>query len=273
VKRTGAIIFYAAGVFVLSALLAPWCFWTVHPFLENVPFRRVFDRVILVVALAGVWPLLRTAGVTSWREVGFLPVRSWWRQVLAGLGVGVLSYGIAGILLAPSLQWGTNPDVLLKFALSGIAVALIEETFFRGGLQNIFQRSMNPVLAVVVVSAVYSVVHFLKPSAANIPDEAVSWMSGFEYLGRVMSSSFQKPGVWGGVVSLWLAGIVLGWTFLRTKALYLSMGLHAGWVFELKTVAWLGGGSVVNNPAIWPVLILVLVMIEWAYRRKLFCPA
>lgn len=267
--KTGkAIAVYALLVFAASAVLAPWCFWAVHPFLDSVPFRRVFNRVILVVAVAGLWPLLRGAGVRSWREVGYVPGSCWWRQVLAGLGLGVISYGIGGLLLSMCLQWGEQPWRVAGFALTGAVVALIEETFFRGGLQNVLQRQMKPWLAVLLVSGIYSVLHFLKPSGAHIPDESVMWTSGFEYLARVAGSSFQDPGIWRSVVTLWLVGGVLGWAFVRTKALYLSIGLHAGWVFALKTLAWMGGGSVVDNTAIWPVLGLLIVGIEWWSRRK-----
>jgi hypothetical protein len=48
----------AAAVIVVSALSAPWIFRLVHPRITGVPFRRVFDRVLLVVALAGFWPAL-----------------------------------------------------------------------------------------------------------------------------------------------------------------------------------------------------------------------
>jgi membrane protease YdiL (CAAX protease family) len=206
--------------------------------------------------------------VRSWREVGYVALPGWWRQVLVGLGLGVFSYGIGGLLLSPYLHCGERPWRVAGFALTGVVVALIEETFFRGGLQNVFQRQMKPWLGVLLVSGMYSVVHFLKPSGAHIPHDAVRWNSGFEYLGGVVACSFQEPGVWRSVVTLWLVGIVLGWAFVRTRVLYLSIGLHAGWVFALKTLAWLGGGSLVDKPLLWPVLLVVLGGIEWWSRRK-----
>jgi membrane protease YdiL (CAAX protease family) len=249
-----AIALYAVAVFALSAALAPWLFWVVHTF-GDWPFRRVFNRVILVVALVGLWPLSRSVGIRSWRELGYEPVM--FRQLLAGLAIGIASYA-AGML---SLCFTGN---LWKCAAIGMVVALIEETFFRGGLQNVFQRRMPAWLAVALVSVLYSVVHFLKPSGAHIPDVDVTWRSGFEYLGGVAASSFQEPGVWRRVVSLWLVGVVLGWAFVRTRTLYLSIGLHAGWVFAMKTL----GGTLVDDPMIWPVLVVVLGGIEWWSRRK-----
>ncbi len=266
--KTGrAIALYAVAVFVLSATLAPWLFWAAHHF-GAWPFRRVFNRAILGVALAGLWPLLRSAGIRSWREAGFVPCLFRLRQMPLGFALGIVSYGLGGLLLTPSLRAVGNPWNLLGFAFTGIVVALIEETFFRGGLQNVFQRRMPAWLAVLVVSGIYSVVHFLKPSGADIAGDAMTWRSGFEYLGGVIACSFQETGVWRSVVALWLVGIVLGWAFVRTQALYLSIGLHAGWVFALKTLARLDGGSLVDNPILWPVLLLLLGGIEWWSRRK-----
>ncbi len=256
--KTGrAIALYAVAVFALSAVLAPWIFWGVHT-VGGWPFRRVFDRVILGVALVGLWPLLRAAGIRSWRDLGYVPVL--FRHVIAGIAIGIASYGVGALALTSSLHLGGN---LWKAAATGVIVALIEETYFRGGLQNVLQRRMPAWLAVALISALYSVVHFLKPSGAHIPDAAVTWRSGFEYLGGVAGCSFQEPGVWRSVVSLWLVGVALGWAFVRTRALYLSIGLHAGWVFAMKTM-----GGLVDKPVIWPVLLVVLGGIEWWSRRK-----
>lgn len=264
-KTILAVILYAVAVFGLGALAAPWVFHLAHQ-LGDWPFRRVFDRVLLVIAIAGIWPLLRVVGLRSWREVGYPSIPAWWRYLLAGLGLGLLSYGVGCIPLFESLQCSGSPVKLLSFAATGLVVGLVEETFFRGGLQNALQQRIPVVWAVFIVSGIYSVVHFLKPPGINIPTEAVVWSSGFEHLGRVVDQSFRAPGVLRAVVTLWLACGVLGWAFVRMRSLYLSIGLHAGWVFSLKTVAWLGGGSLLENTMIWPVMVLLIVGIEWWSR-------
>jgi len=57
---------------------------------------------------------------------------------------------------------------VLNFLLAGIAVAIVEETFFRGGVQGALQRATNLPVAIVLASAVYSIVHFLKPKGAAL---------------------------------------------------------------------------------------------------------
>lgn len=266
-RAAKAIAGYAAGVVVLGALLAPWIFWLVHPHLLDVPFRRVFDRVLLVVALAGLWPLLRTLGIRSWNELGYVRSTGWWRQALTGLAIGTGSLAVAGaLLLAFGFRSFESPAgmPLLNFLLAGIAVAIVEETFFRGGVQGALQRATNLPVAIVLASAVYSIVHFLKPKGAGIVD--VNWLSGFDYLGQIFARSWHAPGMAVGFVTLWLAGCILGLAFARTRALYLSMGIHAGWVFTLKTFAWLtAGASLVDSALVWPVLLAVL----WLCWKKL----
>ena len=126
-----------------------------------------------------------------------------------------------------------------------------------------------------MTSIVYSAVHFLKPKGAGITAVDVNWLSGLEYLGQVFARSGQAPGVAVGIVTLWLAGCVLGLAFARTRALYLPMGVHAGWVVTLKSYAWLtdangprtwwGGAALVDNVLVWPVLVFVL----WLSWKKL----
>jgi uncharacterized protein len=274
-------IAYAIAVVLTAALLAPWVFLWIHPHLTGVPFRRVFDRVILIVALAGLWPLVREFGIRSWVELGFARTPTWWRQTLVGFALGLGSLAVAGgLLVGWELRSWAPPSTgiagsLLTFAGIAVVVAVIEETFFRGGIQGALQRGMNVDWAVIVTSAIYSALHFLKPKGAGIPAEEVNWASGFVYLVQVFARSGQVPGVAVGFVSLWLAGGILGVAFVRTRALYLSMGIHAGWVFALKTFAWLtdanakrtwwSGATLVENVIVWPVLVILL----WLCWKKL----
>src|ERR1043166_5927627 len=179
-----AIAIYAVGVVVLSALVAPWAFILVHPHLPKVPFHRVFDRVLLVVSLTGLWPLLRALGLRSWRELGFPRVDTWWRNAVTGYAVGIASFVAAGALLIALGERSFDADLsagalviqVLKFAATGIVVAIVEETFFRGGVQSALQRGFGTITALIVTSAIYSAVHFLKPKG-GASDLAI-WSSG-----------------------------------------------------------------------------------------------
>lgn len=291
-----AIAVYAVAVIPLGALFAPSAFWELQiignlvqsEWLVTQPFRRVVDRSVLIVALIGLWTLLRVLGVRHWAELGFACRRDWLRQVALG---GVLGFGSFLVAGAVSIAVGTRsldlnkPVVetisrLLKFLATGVVVAIIEETFFRGGIQGALQRSMRLAPALIVTSAVYSALHFLKPSGVVIEADQVRWYSGFDCLAQIISRSLLAPGVAVGFVTLFLAGWILGWAFAKTGALYLSMGLHAGWVFTLKSYSfftnanmsetgrWLGAGALTENVATWPVLAALFGLVAWLCRHE-----
>jgi len=292
-KAAAAIFLYAVVVIVAGALIAPWIFWalpaTGSSWLADQPFRRVFNRSVMIAALAGLWPLLRAVGHRSWADLGYARTARWRSQLLTGLALGVGSFLLAGIA---SLALGARhfdltraeghlASSLVKYALTGILVGVVEETFFRGGLQGALQRSLPLPGALAITSAVYAALHFLKPKGLVIEAGDVRWDSGFDCVASVLTNSIATPGVGVAFVTLALAGMILGWAFAKTRALYLSIGLHAGWVFTLKTYSlltdgrgadanrWLGGGQLTENVLTWPVLMAVFGVTVWLCRGKL----
>jgi hypothetical protein len=79
-----------------------------------------------------------------------------------------------------------------------------------------------------------------------------------------------------------LIGIVLSYGYFRTGTLYLSIGLHAGWIISIKTVrvfgdyqtenlGWLFGSSdpkFVSGVATWAGIILVALAVHWITRNR-----
>src|SRR4030095_14050342 len=72
-----AILIYLVVVFGGGALIAARCFWPAQrltnpwphlAWLSHVPFHRYVHRSLLVLALVGLWPLVRSLGVRSLRD-------------------------------------------------------------------------------------------------------------------------------------------------------------------------------------------------------------
>jgi len=246
-KAARVILFYALAVILLGALLSPWLFWLTQ---AHWPFHRIFDRTLLIVALAGLWPMLRAAGIRSLPELGYARTPGWWRQAASGLAVGVVSLGLCAVLLRQVANWKTN---YVGNLASALAVGIIEETFFRGGIFGALRRGWPVWCAVAMSSIIYAVLHFCKPP--DLDQVSVNWLTGFAHLGLIFQS-FGAQVSWTGLVTLILAGTVLALTFEWTKAVYFSIGLHTGWVFALKTV----GAPLRDNVLVWPVLLVVLVL-------------
>lgn len=231
---------------LLGAALAPILFWAGHAsgnaFLRATDFQRYFNRAILLAALLLLWPAARALRIGGWSELGLKTDPRWWQHLLAGFGLaaGLLwLLGVAGIL-AGVFRWrpqALSAGALGSIALSAAGAAVVEEFFFRGALFGLVRRAASARATLLFVSALFAILHFLKPPAGSIASEDVAWSSGFALLPQTFWQ-FGRPGlVAAGFVTLLLVGLILGWTRLRTHALWAGIGLHAGWIVGLKTFA------------------------------------
>lgn len=306
-KTAACFLAYLAGIILVTAIASPWAYWSARAIvgavfpsaLEDLTFNRVFNRVILVVAVAGIWPLCRFVAISSTEQIGWVRHPAWWRHLTTGFIVGIGSFGCALILTLllgdDDLTFNRSPVSVLvatgRYLIVGCVVALIEETYFRGGIQRVIQLgSGNVFWALVLSSAIYSGVHFMKLKW----QEPVTWHSGFDYAGAVMSMPFRvttvdqpaepdrprmrasqlqqqqqrayRPNtVAARFVTLFLAGCVMGVAFHRTGMLYLPVGLHAGWVLANELCRWSTKGQgfvqIRDRWETWPVLIVLLLCV------------
>lgn len=251
-----ALIFYIVIVFVGGALLAP-ALWELaqlgapnFPKLANAPFHRFMDRSFLILALAGLWPLLRALGATSVKEVGLSPGGKAVRQLAAGLAVGFGSLAILAVLVIAGhgriVNQSLSSSKIVSTITGGLAtaavVATLEEILFRGGVFGGLRRVLRWRLALVISSAIYAIVHFLQRTELTGP---VHWNSGLILLPAMLGGFGDVHQLIPGFINLTLVGLLLGLAYQRTGTLYFSMGMHGGWIFWLKTY----GACTTNGPA------------------------
>src|SRR5271170_5938661 len=100
------LVLYLVAVFVGGALLAPWLYWLAQhaaqdfPKIATAPFHRFVDRSFLILALTGLWPLLRALGAKSARDVGITPPYGQSGKFSNGLLLGFFSLAVvAGIAI------------------------------------------------------------------------------------------------------------------------------------------------------------------------------
>ncbi len=240
-----ALLIYIAAVFLGGALLAPWL-WHLAQFLApsfpriaNAPFHRFLDRSFLILALAGLWPLLRALGVATWQDIGIVPPYGHLKKVFGGLLLGFLTLAIvAGVAVAlggRSLAHDLTAHKLVGSIASALAtaavVATLEEILFRGGIFGGLRRMLYWPFALLISSAVYAIVHFLERVELVGP---VVWSSGLALLPHKLGGFADFHALVPGFFSLTLAGVLLGLAYQRTGNLCFSIGLHAGWIFWLK---------------------------------------
>ncbi len=143
-----------------------------------------------------------------------------WRDISAGIGIaGVMMLFIFLVVLAGGWidiegfawefsafsVWGVNSiNMILLFLIVGIT----EELQFRGYVLQNLEEGLNMVPAVLLSAAIFAVMHSANPGA----------LTGMPLLG------------------LFFAGIFFAYAYLRTRTLWLAIGLHIGWNFFESTV-------------------------------------
>lgn len=252
---TGAVL--APAVFFLGKAYAAW---GADNWVQSVPplefvrdaadrsgFTRYFNRAILVAAIVWLLPLWRWLAADDPRYqvpmIGFRPLdRRALGHALLGFGLAAGMLAVLGWLLLRGdlFRWSEPPkwNAWTGALTAGVAVALLEEWFFRGLLFAILRRAWSTAKALIFLTLFFALIHFLKPpEGTEIVAADVSWASGFHLLGLIFGSFGDVDFLLAEFAMLTAVGLVLGLAVLRTGTLWLAIGLHAGWVFGLK---WFG---------------------------------
>lgn len=237
----------AGLVHTLSAVLMaePW------------PFLRATSRVAGLFALGLVFIYRRREG--TWKTLGFGGPKYLPRDFAAGFACGLAGFvGLIALFGAATGEaaWVKPEGVafLLRRAgealVAALAVAFLEEIFFRGYLVGAFARcdaaeGVGPSRAALLSSVFYSAVHFLRtPPFPALAAEAAG---------------------------LFFLGLALSHLFLATGRLYAPMGFHAAVVFGMKTkdVLWTWE---VDRPIAAP-LAWLLLLVASAVAARAAAPA
>jgi membrane protease YdiL (CAAX protease family) len=260
------LVFFIATILV-GALLAPVLFWGAQwlmahglfAFLAKFDFETFFHRALLLAAATLFWPLLRSIQVRRPADLDLSPNPRWSRHLLLGFvfssipllccGAGLIAFHIY------SLRSHIDLAALAQTLGSAIAVPPIEEIFFRGLVLGILLKSGRQYLAILATSALYSIVHFLK--APDRTSDVVTWISGFNSIAHSFSQFGQPKLLLAAFTTLFLIGWILADARVRTRSLWLPIGLHAGWIFsnglfnriahrEILAYPWLGKSLLVG---------------------------
>lgn len=239
---------YLGAVFLGGALLAPMLYWMTQSAVEHLPalreiayqpFHRYVNRCFLILAIIGLWPLAKFAHLSR-HEVGWLPARDWRKLLLTGLAVGFASLALPalGAVLAGGRQWFWPGELSLTLRHLGnalgaaVVVSVLEETVFRGVLFSVLRKHGPGWSSVIFSSAIFALVHFFERSEHT---GEVRWNSGLALLPLMLRGFGAWDQLVPGFFSLFVAGIILARAFQLSGSLYVSLGVHAGWIFWLKT--------------------------------------
>jgi membrane protease YdiL (CAAX protease family) len=238
----GKILLFFCATILFGCVLAPPLYWAgqalaaqgVLRFLGATDFQKFFNRAMLVAAVLLLWPTVRWLGVGGWRDFGLQPDVHWRQHLAIGFGVAAIAVGamaaayIAGGVYRwkSELPWSQLP----KLALSATVVSILEETLFRGAIFGLFRKTLSARGALFWVTAIFAILHFLKPDDDAVVG-TVTWSSGFALLPHTFHQFAEPATLLAGFTTLFVLGWILGDATLRTGALWMSIGFHAGVVF------------------------------------------
>ena len=283
---------YFFSVFAGGALLAPWLqsafqWGAGHlPFLDGIayqPFHRYVNRCFMVIAIFGLWPLGRI-GNLSWNDIGWSKSDRNWKHILIGLVIGLGSLFIPAVVCllvgGRELHWPAESALVFKHfgnaVGAAVAVSILEETVFRGVLFGIIRKYGSIVAATCFSSAVYALVHFFEKA---VHEGEVYWNSGLALLPRMLRDFGAIESLIPALPNLFVAGMILALAFRVSGSLCLSVGIHAGWIFWLKTFNFFTQAQPTGNTWLWgshklidgwfPTLVL-LATLYLLHRKNFF---
>jgi len=235
-NRPAIITGYFITICVLGCLLA-------YPIylLIDADFERIVSRTILILAVLLFYPtckLLKISNITSlgWVKTHAMKslAQSWVLGFIMLLPISMFYFSCGFRVLEPEpVTIIIILSALLSAVLSGLLIGIIEESVFRGLLQSQLSQSINSIVAIIIISALYSSVHFLQaPEHASNTD--IEWFTGFILLSSAFANLYNFSTFIDAWVALFLAGIFLSLVRMQTKNLIWCIGIHAGWVAHIK---------------------------------------
>jgi membrane protease YdiL (CAAX protease family) len=288
-RRIGILLAFVAIVFLVGALVAPLVLWSVQAgaaswpalrALADNPFPRFVSRTLMIVALAGLWPLHRALSRPPGRELGLNFGGNWRKAVGLGFVLGFVSIGllVLGEIVFGVRSWrGVGLDahmanVIVLSVLGAALTAPLEEIIFRGVLFGCLRSPAHWLAPLIISSGIFALLHFLQTPK---PLSEVRWSSGFEVLGAMFAGGAVENRL-PQFTNLFLCGVLLTWAYQRTGSLAFSIGLHGGWVLWLKLAnaltvvttasAFWGTRKVVDGWAATLVLLAVAALLPMLTR-------
>jgi uncharacterized protein len=210
---------------------------------SNWPFHRVASRIAMLVLAVLLAMLCRHLNLRQKRDFGYgLPWRRFIRVCLLWGAIGMVTAAAgAAFLLGTHLRVidsgfvASAPSFARIFIIglsSGLSVALVEETVFRGAMHSAVERESGPWVVALLTAPLFAVLHFF--AKARIPAADLGWGSGFDLLLLSFAPLGHPSLVLDSFLSWLVVGLVLSQTRVLTGNIAAAVGLHAGWVVVLR---------------------------------------
>jgi membrane protease YdiL (CAAX protease family) len=245
------------------------------------PFPRIFDRTVMASMLIVMLYAARDLNLVSLVSRGFKhPPATSVVRAIRGFVVAMIAIAIL-FGLAFAVGGGGSGDhaaaavLIPKYFLSAIAIAFIEEAFFRAFLLGGMKTDFGNRIALIASAAIYAVAHLVRSPARF-------YVTGYQPAAGLITlahsiDQFTDPAIAiPTLIGLFLLGIVLGEAYILTDSVYFSIGLHCGFVLGSKmwpkiilnraAIPWwiAGGGAIplIGGAAAWVIAIVILATLR-----------
>ena len=175
----------------------------------------IFEQVLNLIAVTGsVYLARRWLDKRSFESLGLKWNQQALVDVLAGIGIAFVQMGFIYMLML-GLNWLTFEGFAWEFdplneVIAGVLIFFVvfifvgwnEELLSRGYHLQTIASGINLFWGIIISSAVFGLLHLGNPNAT-----------------------------WVSAAGIFFAGIYLAYGYIRTKQLWLPIGLHIGWNF------------------------------------------
>ena len=188
--------------------------YVLHGDLSGAPFLTANMFAELVGVTLSVYIARRFLDKRSFASLGFKLDKFTLYDIFAGIAIAFIMMGsiffamkILGWLTFESFAWDAEPisNVILQTAMFFFVFILVgwnEELLSRGYHLQTIASGINLFWGVIISSIIFGLLHLGNPNAA-----------------------------WVSAAGIFFAGLFLAYGYIRTKQLWLSIGLHIGWNF------------------------------------------
>ncbi len=275
------------AVLVLGALLGYPLFLVLGELGASLPFYKCTHYSGLALAfLAGLAWLMSRPGAAEgllagpWRQAGIHLVSGVFLGLLLLLSLeGLLMLaGARELVTAEDFAWSDLAVQAGKGLATGSAVGFLEEIIFRGVLLGILLRLLGVIPAAVLSSAIFSILHFLRPEPLWESSELL-WYSGLELLWKAHVQTWLNFPMHSMTAALlFVLGLILALFRVRSGVLWPCIGLHLGLVLGLRVVHYCGYSVLgalplwLYDPAMHPMGGVALGLILFFYIVLLLAP-
>lgn len=207
--------------------------------------HKLINTVAKLIAIPGFILIVRYFAIDNRNGLGYgIAKPAFFRDLLWGwlsglsilllLSVALLLFGVRTIDLPAEAWQPLLLKTLLVALIGGLLIGFIEETFFRGGLFGAIRRDHGFLVTMLLSSLFYAGLHFIRPLPLA-GDETQAWYSGL----LILAGAFDQYADWrifDSFLALFGLGVFLAVVRERTGNIAYCIGLHAGFVFVIKTV-------------------------------------